>query len=196
MSFKGLIVEFKKDWRKPPNLVTLTRLILSLVSAALLATGDDLLRLVSFFVFSFLIATDSVDGWLARRLGLVTRLGQYLDPIADGFIIGSTLIVLMFQNMNIRPWLSLAFAWFILATLIMAVALYNAESHGRVVNVNMSGKVKTVLMSALIICTIGSGIKEIQIVSVLLPLLTVVTLSASIISFIQYMIDYVFVKDK
>lgn len=196
MSLSWLLAEFKKDWRKPPNLATLTRLALSFVPALLLVTGDDFCRIVAFYSFVLLISTDCIDGWMARKFNQITPLGQVIDPIADRLIIGLTLVVLMLQNINNLPWLSVAFAWFIVAAFIIAAVLFNARRHGRAVSVNMSGKVKTVLLSVLIVCAIGSGIDEIRFISVLLPFLTVLALSASVISFFQYINNYVFVKKK
>jgi cardiolipin synthase len=44
-------------------------------------------------------STDWVDGWLARRTGQVSRLGQLLDPLADRLLIASVAIALV-----VRRW--------------------------------------------------------------------------------------------
>lgn len=44
--------------------------------------------------FMVACATDYVDGWLARSFGQVTRFGEFLDPIADKLLVGSTLLLL------------------------------------------------------------------------------------------------------
>lgn len=44
--------------------------------------------------FMFACATDYMDGWLARSFGQVTRFGEFLDPIADKLLVGSTLLLL------------------------------------------------------------------------------------------------------
>jgi CDP-diacylglycerol---glycerol-3-phosphate 3-phosphatidyltransferase len=45
----------------------------------------------------YLVATlsDYVDGYLARRLHVITRLGQFLDPLADKFLVGAALVSLI-----------------------------------------------------------------------------------------------------
>jgi len=47
-------------------------------------------------------STDWVDGWLARRTGQVSRLGQLLDPLADRLLIASVAIALVIQD--VVPW--------------------------------------------------------------------------------------------
>ena len=64
----------------PPNLVTLSRL--ALIAAAFAAAGLGAARL-ALLLGAAAGATDSVDGWLARRPGRVTRLGGILDQFCD-----------------------------------------------------------------------------------------------------------------
>ena len=82
-----------------PNAVTLLRLVLMPVCAWLLATA----HYGSGLVLTALVgATDWVDGWLARRLGQVSRVGQLLDPFADRLLIASVVIALLVQS--VLPW--------------------------------------------------------------------------------------------
>jgi cardiolipin synthase (CMP-forming) len=85
--------------RTVPNAVTLVRLLLMPVCAYLLATE----RYGWGLVLTALVgSTDWVDGWLARRTGQVSRLGQLLDPLADRLLIASVAIALVFQG--VVPW--------------------------------------------------------------------------------------------
>ena len=85
--------------RTVPNAVTLVRLLLMPVCAYLLATG----RFGWGLVLTALVgSTDWVDGWLARRYGQVSRLGQLLDPLADRLLIASVAIALVIQG--VLPW--------------------------------------------------------------------------------------------
>ena len=85
--------------RTVPNAVTLVRLLLMPVCAYLLATGRYGWGIALTAVVG---STDWVDGWLARRTGQVSRLGQLLDPLADRLLIASVAIALVFQG--IVPW--------------------------------------------------------------------------------------------
>jgi cardiolipin synthase (CMP-forming) len=85
--------------RTAPNAVTLVRLLLMPVCAWLLATG----RYGWGLVLTALVgSTDWVDGWLARRTGQVSRLGQLLDPLADRLLIASVAVALVVRG--VLPW--------------------------------------------------------------------------------------------
>ncbi len=72
--------------RAAPNLLTLLRLIaIPFLVAAMLRRHEE----VALLIFVMAGATDAVDGRLARRLNQTTRLGQYLDPIADKLMLST-----------------------------------------------------------------------------------------------------------
>jgi CDP-diacylglycerol--glycerol-3-phosphate 3-phosphatidyltransferase len=73
---------FAADLATPPNLVTLSRIGLILIAAALFFAGDEKAGMVVAIVGGM---TDYLDGWLARRMGQVTRLGEMLDQFCDTF---------------------------------------------------------------------------------------------------------------
>jgi cardiolipin synthase (CMP-forming) len=85
--------------RTVPNAVTLVRLLLMPVCAYLLATGRYGWGIALTAVVG---STDWVDGWLARRTGQVSRLGQLLDPLADRLLIASVAIALVVRE--VVPW--------------------------------------------------------------------------------------------
>jgi cardiolipin synthase (CMP-forming) len=85
--------------RTVPNAVTAVRLLLMPVCAYLLASGEYGWGLV---LTALVGSTDWVDGWLARRTGQVSRLGQLLDPLADRLLIASVAIALVVQG--VVPW--------------------------------------------------------------------------------------------
>jgi cardiolipin synthase len=82
-----------------PNLLSCVRLALVPVFLYLLLTRQDVAALIVLVVSSI---TDYLDGYLARRLHQVTRLGQLLDPAADRLYIFVTLIGLAWRDLV--PW--------------------------------------------------------------------------------------------
>jgi cardiolipin synthase len=74
-----------------PNLITLARIILVPVVVWLIASGQ--LRL-AFLLFLAAAVSDAVDGFLAKRFGMKTELGAYLDPLADKVLIVSNYVTL------------------------------------------------------------------------------------------------------
>lgn len=81
------------------NLLSFLRLALVPVFGWLIVTGHDGWALA---VLAFSGASDWLDGYLARRLHQVTRLGQLLDPAADRFYILTTLLGLAWRGYV--PW--------------------------------------------------------------------------------------------
>ena len=73
-----------------PNLVSFVRLAAIPVFWWLLLGADNVVAATVLFVV--IAATDWIDGYLARRLNQVSRLGKALDPVADRLMIASAVI--------------------------------------------------------------------------------------------------------
>jgi CDP-diacylglycerol--glycerol-3-phosphate 3-phosphatidyltransferase len=87
------------------NVLTVLRLLLVPVFAVLLLHDDgrsDAWRLAALLTFLGASITDSVDGELARRRGLITDFGKIADPIADKALMGAALLGL--SALGELPW--------------------------------------------------------------------------------------------
>ena len=127
------------------NQLTVLRLLLVPVLAWLLyeigAASDELpWSIAAFLVFIGASATDSVDGEIARRRGLITNFGIVADPIADKALTGTALIGL--SVLGDLPW------WVTIAFLVrefgVTLLRFWVIRHG-VIPASRGGKLKTVL---------------------------------------------------
>jgi len=83
--------------RQLPNAITVVRILCAPVFAWMLladAGSDGPLRWWAAVLFIVAIATDGIDGYLARRHDIVTDLGKLLDPIADKVLTGAAFVCL------------------------------------------------------------------------------------------------------
>jgi CDP-diacylglycerol--glycerol-3-phosphate 3-phosphatidyltransferase len=70
-----------------PNAITLSRLVMTVVFVVAASLRTDGGHMVALVMFALAAASDWLDGFLARRLGLVTPLGKLLDPLADKILV-------------------------------------------------------------------------------------------------------------
>jgi CDP-diacylglycerol--glycerol-3-phosphate 3-phosphatidyltransferase len=77
-----------------PNVLTLVRIGLVPVLVVALMLETQAARAFAAACFLLACITDFFDGWLARRHGITTALGQMLDPLADKLIVAAALIML------------------------------------------------------------------------------------------------------
>ena len=81
-------------WKSPPNLFTLSRVFMSFWALLILILAPEMVAMRWLAVGIIVVAssTDFIDGKLARNMKIVSKLGAWLDPIADKLFIGFTLI--------------------------------------------------------------------------------------------------------
>ena len=164
-------------WATLPNLLTLIRLLMVPVLAALLLADDGLdptLRWAATVVFVVAALTDLADGEIARRSGTVTTIGKIADPIADKAITGVALVGLSLLG-DLAWWVTIV----ILAREILVTALrFWVIRHG-VIPASRGGKAKTVaqiIAIALYLAPLPEVFDPLRIVAMGIALiLTVVT---------------------
>jgi CDP-diacylglycerol---glycerol-3-phosphate 3-phosphatidyltransferase len=119
------------------------RILLAPVVMALVLDGSDTLAAILFVIAA---ATDWVDGRLARRWGVTTRLGAFLDTTADKLLVTTALVALVSVD-RASPWVALIIIGreFTILGLRAAVA-----SGGRHLETSMLGKWKATVQFAAI----------------------------------------------
>jgi CDP-diacylglycerol---glycerol-3-phosphate 3-phosphatidyltransferase len=82
-----------------PNRLSLVRILFIPAILYLISTQDGRLRFASCVLFVIAGITDGLDGLIARRMSMKTKLGGYLDPIADKLLISTVLITLSYYRL-------------------------------------------------------------------------------------------------
>ena len=126
------------------NQLTLLRVVMIPVFIWLLLAGYMIPALVVFAVASF---TDFLDGFLARKLHLITNFGKFMDPLADKLLVTSALVCFVSLG-SLNPWVVIIIlSREFLVTIFRAVA----AAEGIVIAASWWGKIKTNVQMAMII---------------------------------------------
>ena len=83
-----------------PNAITVSRLILTAIFVIAVGFPTTAGFAVALVTFSVAAATDWLDGYLARKLGLVTPLGKLLDPLADKILVCAAFVYFSAQPVS------------------------------------------------------------------------------------------------
>lgn len=120
-----------------PNMVTMFRILMTPLVLWLLYSGRYEWGVPLFLFVAF---TDAIDGSLARIRKQITKWGTFYDPLADKLLIGSVVLLVVMQHVNV-----------IFGLLIVAVEVLITtgglirKAGGEVVSANIFGKIKMVL---------------------------------------------------
>ncbi len=123
-----------------PNILTMMRIAAIPLLAALLLTPSKSSGFWAAAVFALASITDWLDGYLARRMGIVTVFGKFLDPIADKMIVMAAMVMILPFG-RVPAWMVLV----ILGREIIITGLRGiASSEGIVIQASDLGKFKTI----------------------------------------------------
>ncbi|MGO3147297.1 MAG: CDP-diacylglycerol--glycerol-3-phosphate 3-phosphatidyltransferase [Leucobacter sp.] len=179
------------NWNAP-NIITGLRILAMPFFVWLLLAGNDstALRWAATAFFVIAIATDALDGYIARSRGLITDLGKLLDPIADKALTGAALVGLAI--IHELPW------WVVVLVLVreIGVTIHRLMIlQDVVVAAAWMGKLKTVAQSVAITLalmplaqqdgTAGTIFTWVNIVSM------TIAVALTVLSGIDYIVSYV-----
>lgn len=146
-------VKMKKSSMNLPNTLSLIRVCLvpAFVAALLFMRNIEVWGfIVPAVVYILTGLTDMLDGKIARKYNLVTDFGKFIDPLADKFMVLSSMIaILVWMLLLGNITLALVFVWVVLIILlrelgVTSLRLVVAGKSGIVVAASMLGKIKTV----------------------------------------------------
>ena len=131
----------KKDLFNIPNSITMLRIVFIPFVVVLLAQGTPGYCLLAVVCFGIAAISDFFDGYLARRLNLVSVTGKFLDPLADKLMVMAATIQLASMG-----WLE---SWIPIIILTRELAVQGlrqiAVGEGLVIAAGSGGKIKTAL---------------------------------------------------
>ena len=138
------MASLRNDLLNLPNGITFVRVAMIPVILWFTYYESRVNSFVAAALFAATGATDFLDGWVARRRGLVTVIGKFLDPLADKLIVISTLVMLVHLG-RVAAWVVIV----IMAREFIVTGLRTiAMGEGIVIAAGQEGKYKTSLQIA------------------------------------------------
>ncbi len=150
-----------------PNQLSILRMILAPVFLFLLLSTEPLYKNFSLIVFFIAVLTDWYDGWHARRFGQISRMGVFLDPLADKILTSTAFIG--FYIIGIMPlWMVIAI---VVRDITITILRSIQEMKGKTIRTSFIAKTKTfiqmtyifliVILISLTTFEINEGLKNI-----------------------------------
>lgn len=122
-----------------PNALTLLRILLVVPVVILTLVDTTATRWMAFFAFGTAALTDGLDGFVARRMELVSETGQLLDPIADKMLVTAAMVSLVVVG-RFPAWAAVII---IVREVAVSVLRFAASKRGRGFPASIAGKAKT-----------------------------------------------------
>jgi len=185
-----------------PNKLSILRMclvpvfVIIMVLTVLVPSFDVVGSIIGVAVFLIASFTDMLDGKIARKQGLITEFGKFIDPLADKFMVIGALVVILYKYTAIRH----LFVWAVLVVIFRELAITGVRVLAAGAKVDIAakyiGKIKTVsqmvCISTVIIEPLLARIDALSFLAKL-PLTyatTAVMLFFTLKSGIDYMIAY------
>jgi len=143
-----------------PNKLTLMRILLAPIFLIVMFANFPHHVIVALVIFVIASVTDLLDGNIARKRGLVTEFGKFLDPLADKMLITAAYIAFIQLSEGgggLKYGYGIMFITFIVLTrefLITSLRLAAVKDKNIVIAASIYGKLKTVFQMISIIATI------------------------------------------
>jgi cardiolipin synthase len=168
-----------------PNLITLARILMVPVLVWAITAGQ---MRIAFTLFLVAGLSDLIDGFLAKRFGMATALGAYLDPLADKAMIVSIYVALGIAN-DIPRWLVILVVW---RDIMIVGAVILSWLVGKPVPLKplLVSKLNTVAQIVLALLVLGTLAFEIDIDPVLVFTMALVA-SLTLLSIAFYLAEWV-----
>ena len=143
-----------------PNQLSLLRIILAPVFLFLFLSENPLYKKISLLIFFIAVLTDWYDGWHARRYGQVSKVGIFLDPLADKIL--TSIAFIGFYILGIMPlWMVLII---VVRDIVITLLRSYQEVNGKTMKTSYIAKTKTfiqmtyIFLIVILVCTLSFDI--------------------------------------
>lgn len=131
-----------------PNILTYVRILGIPLVMLCIWRGEPKDCVIAAWLYSFVTATDYLDGYLARKMNCETVIGKFLDPLADKLMVMAMLVMLV--ALNRVP------GWLVVLVLTREMSINGlravASAEGLIIAASQLGKLKTALQLVAIMC--------------------------------------------
>lgn len=157
-----------------PNLITLARILLVPILVWAIISGE--MRL-AFLLFLAAGVSDAVDGFLAKRFGMASELGAYLDPLADKVLIVSIYVALGITG-AMPAWLVILVVSrdFMIVGAVLLSWLVGQPVKIKPLLVSKLNTAAQIVFATLLLAALGSGIDAEPFLTLSMALVVVLTL--------------------
>lgn len=131
-----------------PNILTVARLSIIPFFLYFIFEDNPKSRLIALILFIIAAISDSLDGYLARKLSQDSKVGRFLDPLADKMLVIATLLAFYMLDNQISLWMVIAI---IARDMVITLMRYLAIRKGAELRTSRLGKTKTALQMTAII---------------------------------------------
>ncbi|MDR1627485.1 MAG: CDP-diacylglycerol--glycerol-3-phosphate 3-phosphatidyltransferase [Oscillospiraceae bacterium] len=149
----------RKKFMNLPNKITLIRVcFIPIILLFLLCKNIPNRYFVALIFFLAASYTDYLDGYLARKSGLITNFGKFLDPLADKILIISILVCFV----ELGLVYAIAVILIIFREFMVTSLRLIAAERGKIIPANCYGKIKTISqMLSIFLIMLSQGLQEI-----------------------------------
>ena len=137
---------------------------------------------IAFGIFAIAAASDFLDGYLARRLNSITKLGQFLDPLADKLLVAAALFGLVVLR-DLPAWVAIVIV--VREVLVSALRTVGLR-RGNSMPASFPGKVKTAIQIPMVLVWLMPRVGVVRTLQdVVMYLAVVLTVGSGVLYFMK-----------
>lgn len=173
-----------KELIQLPNLLSLSRILLTPIIGYFLALGDNQSTLICVVLLFVAGITDGLDGYLARKMNKISQLGIMLDPLADK-IFAAFLVILLILYRDFPLWLALVIVGRDLVIIIAGALIFRGQKLA--VPSNLTGKYTFTIIAFLL----GSYVIRFEFGMIFCTYLTLLMIALSLYNYTR---TFIYIK--